>query len=58
MIAAFDDPSGIPLLYEFGIESRAGQLDALGHLEAYTTEALIPEEAARIRATNRQYRPG
>lgn len=57
MIGAFDDPAGIPMFYEFGIESRAGQLDALGHVEAYTTEALIPEEAARIRATNRQYQP-
>lgn len=55
MIGAFDDPSGIPLLYEFGMESRAGQLEALGHVEAYTTEDIMPEEAARIRESNRQY---
>ena len=58
MIGAFDDPTGIPLLYEFGIESRRAQLDALGAVEAYTTEGLMPEEAVRIRATNRQYRSG
>lgn len=57
MIAAFDDPSGIPLLYEFGIESRAHQLDALGRVEAHTTEESMPDEVGRIRATNRQFQP-
>ena len=56
MIGCFDDPASIPLLYEFGMESRRAQLDVLGTVEAWTTEALMPEEAARIRATNRQYR--
>ncbi|MCB1356063.1 MAG: GFA family protein [Maritimibacter sp.] len=57
MIGCFDDPASIPLLYEFGMESRRAQLDVLGTVEAWTTEALMPEEAARIRATNRQFRP-
>ena len=56
-IASFDDPASIPLLYEFGTESRAPQLDQLGHLETYTTEELIPDAVARIARTNRQYQP-
>lgn len=55
-IPTFDAPADIPLLYEFGMESRAPQLDRLGHVEHYTTAEIVAD-TDRIAATSRQVRP-
>ncbi len=55
-IGAFDDPQTIPLAYQLGMEGRMPQVDQLADLKDYgTTEEEDPEEAAAIKAENRQH---
>ena len=55
-IGAFDEPSSIPLLYQFGLE---GKHPGLFHLDAIeevgTTEEADPEGTIVIRASNHQH---
>lgn len=53
-IGAFDDPAAIPLVFEFGVESRLPQLDQLGHLPAWRTPD-AEDWVKRVAATNRQF---
>ncbi len=57
MIGAFDHPAEIPVFYELGTESRAPQLDALGHVKSYATEAKLADRVGHIARTNRQFQP-
>ncbi len=55
-VGSFDDPQGIPLRYELGMEGRLPQIDQLASLECDgTTEEDDPEGAAVARRTNRQH---
>jgi hypothetical protein len=58
MIGTFDDPTSIPLYYEFGIESRLPQIDRIGHVEQYASDEIIDADSiVHIRETIRQYQP-
>ena len=55
-IGAFDDPAGIPLLYQMGLEGKHPSLFHLQDVEeAGTSESADPEGTAAIRATNHQH---
>lgn len=55
-IGAFDEPAGIPLDFQLGMEGRLPQVGQLASLkELGTTEEGMPDEAARIRASNNQH---
>lgn len=55
-IGSFDQPETIPLAYQLGMEGRLPQVGQLGDLKDYgTTEDESPDEAAAIRAENRQH---
>ena len=55
-IGSFDHPERIPLAFQLGMEARLPQVDQLADLKDYgTTEEGDPEDAARIRASNRQH---
>lgn len=57
MMGTFDDPAGVPLFYEFGMESRLPQLDRLGAVETYTSDEIIDADSiAHIAETSRQHR--
>lgn len=55
-IGTFDQPQDIPLAYQLGMEGRQPQVGQLADLVDYgATEDEMPEEAAAIRAENRQH---
>ena len=55
-IGAFDQPAGIPLQFELGIEGKLPQIAQLPSLENFgTTEEEDPEGTAHIRSTSRQH---
>ena len=56
MIVAFDAPAAHPLSFEYGVEGTLPQVAQLGRTGTrYVTEEDEPEDAARIRASNRQH---
>lgn len=55
-IGAFDDPASIPLNFQLGMEGCLPQMDQFEVLDDFgSTEDDMPEEAARIRASNNQH---
>ncbi|MFN7164873.1 MAG: GFA family protein [Hyphomonas sp.] len=55
-IGAFDDPAGIPLNFQLGMEGRLPQVQQLVDLVHYgSTEDVMEDEAARIRRSNNQH---
>ncbi len=55
-IGAFDEPHSIPLLFQYGNESRHPSFDHFDAVEAAgTTESVMTEDAKSIRATNHQH---
>lgn len=55
-IGAFDNPASIPLNYQLGMEGRLPQIDQLATVQNFgTTEQDMPDDAARIRASNNQH---
>lgn len=55
-IGAFDEPAGIALAFELGIESRLPQVKQLRGLPSFgTTEEDDPQGAERARSTSRQH---
>lgn len=55
-IGAFDHPASIPLNFQLGMEGllpQVGQLETVEHHGS--TEEDMPDEAARIRASNKQH---
>ncbi len=55
-IGAFDAPASIPLIFQLGMEGRLPQMDQFEVLDDFgSTEDDMPEEAARIRASNNQH---
>jgi hypothetical protein len=55
-IGAFDEPAGIPLEFQLGMEARLPQVDQLADLKDYgSTESNDPEGAPAIRVSNNQH---
>lgn len=55
-IGAFDEPAGIPLNFQLGMEARLSQVGQLDGLKHYgSTEDVMEDEADRIRSSNNQH---